>query len=133
MMKRFISIVLVLLLLSTSLVAFACPYISDCAVICVNEGRGVIRVGATILGTHNRMTQIGFPVIRLYENTNGSWRLVAQKNAMYNPNPLAGSFVYLFTYQGTIGKTYYAHSSFVARDSTGECVQEANSMIIMAA
>ncbi|MDR1668671.1 MAG: hypothetical protein LBR76_01770 [Oscillospiraceae bacterium] len=132
-MKKAISFVLALLLLSTSFITFAraSNQISSYGVGVVAEGNGKIKVNATIWGTHFNMIEIGFPDIILYErNSNDDgWNSVALKSGKYNPNTPAGSYNYSFTYQGTAGKKYYAAAAFFAKDAEGETSRRANSFV----
>lgn len=129
-MKKVISVILVIVLLSTSLSAFARAsyYISAYGVGCVAQGNGDIKVTASITGTHRTMTKIGFPTIILHEmNDDDEWIEVDMKAGQYNPNVPAGSHTYTFIYQGTAGKKYYAYSSFFAKNADGDDWREANS------
>jgi hypothetical protein len=68
----------------------------------------------------------------LYELNNNEWEAVSVKAGKYNPDTPAGSYNYSFTYQGTAGKTYYAYSSFYAKDAEGETTRDATSFNVKA-
>jgi len=82
-----------------------------------DRGNGVIRVSASVSGTHSNMTRIGFPTVILYEKINGVWTAIRTNTSIYAYN--AGSKGYQYDFQGVAGKEYKAYSSFGAEDSTG--------------
>lgn len=119
-MKRVISILLVMILVpAISLTAYAraSDQLSSYSVICTPRGNGVVRVSATINGTHPNMTQIGFPLIMIYESSNGSsWTQVYKTSDVYRAG---GSNSFQYDYSGKKGYYYYAFCSFYAQDSLG--------------
>jgi hypothetical protein len=100
----------------------------------VPRGGGRVEVTANIVGTHRQMTRIGFPSIILYErpNSSSSWIGVSSHSGIYNPNVPAGSHTFTFTYQGVIGRQYYARAQFFAQDAQGSDSRSANSPTITA-
>jgi hypothetical protein len=133
-MKKAVTLVLALLILTTPLLAFAraSKYINSYSINISAQGNGAVKVSVNIDGTHPRMTKIGFPAISLYELNGSTWTLVHTESSKYNPNATAGSHSYSFTYQGTAGKQYYAKGSFLAEDSTGRDSKDADSPTVKA-
>lgn len=133
-MKRAIAFILVVLLLSTNMFAFAraSEYIASYSAGVSPQGGGVVKVTVTIAGTHPNMTKIGFPTIILYHYDGTTSTAVAVEGGKYNPNATAGSHGYSFTYAGTAGQYYYVLSSYYAQDSTGSDVRNASSPTVKA-
>lgn len=131
-MKKAISIILALLMLTSSMSVFAraSDYIDSYSVYVEPQGGGVVKVTAEIEGTHSKMTKIGFPTIVLFELNGSTWKSVKVVNSQYTSSK--GSYSYSFTYQGTAGKHYYAGASFYAEDSTGHDLRDVDSLSVKA-
>jgi len=129
-MKMAVSLVLTVMILSSLCVSFAraSDQIDSYNITVAAIGGGQIRVTATIAGTHPRMTQIGFPVISLYEwnSTTSKWVTKSSVTSQYAYS--GGSHSYQFIYSGTVGKLYYAGASFFAQDSLGSDSRSKNSV-----
>jgi hypothetical protein len=127
-MKKLISIVLVVLLLSTytTAIARASDQLASYSITVTPMGSGTVRVTATVSGTHPNMLKIGFPEVVLFELQNGSWKEVDNRSGVYRYS--GGSNSCQFDYQGTAGKHYYAYSDFYAKDAQGEDQRSANSV-----
>ena len=129
MKKRIFAVMMCicLLLSSMSLLAYARAsyYLANYNIVVGDRGNGVVRVTATVNATHPYMTQLGFPVVVLYEKVNGSWVAVRTNSGIYKYN--SGSHGYQYDYQGVVGKEYMAYSSFAAQDTTGGDSRDANS------
>ncbi len=133
-MKRAVSILLTVILLTASLTVFAraSNQISSYSITLEAKGNGVIEVKANVAGTSFNMIEIGFSAIMLYEEDGNDWDLVKFKTGLYNPVSPSGSYSYSFTYEGTAGKEYYARVSYYARDSEGQTSRHENSHIVTA-
>jgi hypothetical protein len=127
-MKKLISIVLVLCILSAYTVAFAraSDQLDSYSITVTPKGGGIVRVTATINGTHPNMQTIGFPTILLYELQGSSWEEVDSRSLVYRYD--GGSNSCQFDYQGAAGKHYYAYASFYAKDANGSTQRSANSV-----
>jgi hypothetical protein len=127
-MRKLISIVLVVLLLSTYTTAFAraSDQLASYSITVTPRGSGVVRVTATVNGTHNNMTCIGFPEVALFEWSGSKWVEVDCKTGVYKY--YGGSNSCQFDYAGTTGNHYYAAARFYAKDANGEDERFANSV-----
>lgn len=134
MMKKITSIILVLvIILSMSITAFAraSDQLDSYSVECSARGNGIFRVSATVNGTHPNMTKIGFPLIIIYESSNGTsnWTQVYKTSDVYRAG---GSNSFQYDYSGTAGKYYYAFCSWYAEDSLGSDNRNGNSNTVLA-
>lgn len=121
-MKRAVTVLLTLLLLSSSLLAFARAdyYIESYFVGCAAQGSGKIKVTANVTAADPNMTEIGFPAIELYESTNGtSWTPVVTQTDVYKPNAPYSDYTYSFTHTGIAGRYYYAAASYYVGNNNG--------------
>jgi hypothetical protein len=127
-MKKLLSVVLVVLLLSSYTVAFAraSHQLDSYSITVTPMGSGTVRVTATVNATHNNMTCIGFPTVMLFELQNGAWVDVKSQTGVYKY--YGGSNSCQFDYAGTAGKHYYAAASFYGEDTQGHTQRSANSV-----
>jgi hypothetical protein len=127
-MRKLISIVLVVLLLSTYTTAFAkaSDQLASYSITVTPMGSGTVRVTATVNATHPNMTCIGFPTVMLFELQSGAWVDVKSQTGVYRYS--GGSNSCQFDYQGTAGKHYYAAASFYGEDAQGHTQRSANSV-----
>jgi hypothetical protein len=127
-MRKLISIVLVVLLLSTYTTAFAraSDQLASYSITVTPMGSGTVRVTATVNATHNNMLKIGFPEVVLFELQNGTWKEVGCRSGVYKYS--GGSNSCQFDYNGTAGNHYYAAARFYAKDANGADERSANSV-----
>ena len=153
-MKRAISIILTVMLLTSAFSFPAIASVSDSIGIGIGNdnsidashqiagfsititplGGGSVRVVASVFGTHNQMTRIGFPSIVLHErpNSGSPWTARFVTGPHWNPNTHAGSHSHSFTFQGVAGRQHYASAQFFAQDAQGSDSRAANSPTVTA-
>ena len=119
--KRTIAAILCVIMIACSMAtvayARASNWLSTYNITVGDRGNGTIRVTASVDGTYNNLTRIGFPTVVLYEKINGVWSAVRTNNSIYAYN--TGGHAYQYNFTGVVGREYRAYASFTAEDSTG--------------
>lgn len=140
-MKRFSALTVAFVLTLTMLIPMACaaPRASDffagTDAVAYAEEDGEILIEADVLAT-GIMDEIGVKSITIYEKQSDGYYDAVRTYTRYNTSGMISrndvEHFKSLTYQGTVGKKYYAEVAFYAKDETGSEILYHNSNVVTA-
>lgn len=139
--RRLCSLIAALILTAALLVPMACAaarasaYFAVTDVVAYAEENGKILIEADACAT-DIMDEIGVKSITIYEKQSNGYYDDVKTYTRYNTSGMISTNNYehfkSITYQGTIGKKYYAEIAFYAKDSEGNETLYSNTNVVTA-